>query len=61
MGGALAVLDPAGSVRTYRNVVPDHSVRSPWLQTAEKRDLRGTSTLGGLGIDRAPGDGAIFA
>ncbi len=58
-GGALAVLDPAGSVRTYRNVVPDHSVVA--LAADGGVIYGGTSTLGGLGIDRAPGDGAIFA
>lgn len=58
-GGALAVVEPSGSIRTHRNVVANHSVVS--LAGGDGVVYGGTSTLGGLGKDRAPGDGALFA
>lgn len=58
-GGALAVVEPSGGIRTFRDVVPNHSIVA--LAGDHGVIYGGTSTLGGLGKDRAPGDGALFA
>lgn len=60
LGGALAVVDTqTHTIRSTRNVVPDHSIVA--LTATDGIVYGGTSTLGGLGHDRAPGDAALFA
>lgn len=59
-GGALASFDPAtGRIQTWRNVVPDHSIVSLAVQDGVL--YLGTTTMGGLGSDRVPGDAVLAA
>lgn len=59
-GGALAVVDPAtGAVDVTRDVVPEHTLAA--LEFHDGRVLIGSSTEGGTGTTRTPGDGALVA
>lgn len=59
-GGALALFDPqTNRIRTWRNVVPEHSI----VSLAVQGDVLyfGTSTMGGLGAERVAGDAVLGA
>jgi hypothetical protein len=59
-GGALAVINPADhKVRSFHNVVPNHSIVS--LAGYENWVFGGTSTQGGLGKAPVEGDAYLFA